>query len=337
MKLTKQLDKKTKQILIKALQNFEFPSDNSKKGENGKVLIIGGSKLFHSASIWALNIASRFSDMVFYSSTIENNLVVLEAKKVFLNGIVIQRKEIPSYIQEADVILIGPGMQRPTSFKNLINFKDAIPVDFKDIDSENDTYKLTNFLVSKYNNKKWVIDGGALQTIDIENINKKTILTPNSKEFFLLLSKINKHLDITEIKNFIDKTEKISLQVKDQNDIENAKINIKKLLKNQNIKLPNAPTLKKGHIDILFNNDEIYFIFGGNAGMIKGGSGDLLAGLISSFYIKLNALESIILASFINKKSADLLFKDFGPFYTITELEKQIPKTFFKIYKDFHL
>jgi len=40
----------------------------SHKGQNGKLLIIGGSSLFHAASAWSLQVAARLVDMVFYSS-----------------------------------------------------------------------------------------------------------------------------------------------------------------------------------------------------------------------------------------------------------------------------
>ena len=49
------------------LKNLYKPASGSHKGDNGKVLIIAGSKLFHAASLWPLMVASRIVDMVFYS------------------------------------------------------------------------------------------------------------------------------------------------------------------------------------------------------------------------------------------------------------------------------
>src|SRR5947209_19821753 len=94
------------------LKQLYIPSPSSHKGENGKVLVIGGSHLFHAASLWALSIASKIVDMVFYSSVPENNEIVKQAKEEFRNGIVIRREHIDDYIQEADSILIGPGIPR---------------------------------------------------------------------------------------------------------------------------------------------------------------------------------------------------------------------------------
>jgi NAD(P)H-hydrate epimerase len=90
---------------------FQF-EDDSHKGQNGKLLIIGGSTLFHAASLWAAEVASRFVDMIHFASTAENNEIFLHLKTIFRNGIVIARKSIPDYMLEDDAILIGPGMIR---------------------------------------------------------------------------------------------------------------------------------------------------------------------------------------------------------------------------------
>ena len=60
------------QITKKLLDKLYLSPKDSHKGQNGKLTIIGGSKLFHGASLWALKTASRIVDMVFYSSVKEN-------------------------------------------------------------------------------------------------------------------------------------------------------------------------------------------------------------------------------------------------------------------------
>src|SRR3990170_8665678 len=94
------------------LKKLYVPPKSSHKGQNGKLLIIGGSHLFHSASLWALKVASRIVDLVHYSSVDENNKIVQKLKEEFRDGIVVSRSEIESYIEEDDCILIGPGMLR---------------------------------------------------------------------------------------------------------------------------------------------------------------------------------------------------------------------------------
>src|SRR3989344_9471142 len=149
------------------LKKLYIPASDSHKGQNGKLMIIGGSKLFHAASLWSLKVASRIVDMVFYSSIPENNRIVQKAKEEFRDGIVIRRNQIDSYINEADCILIGPGLPREEGRE----------------EGDDDTKGLTERLFKKYPEKKWVIDGGSLQTIKPDIISQTAIVTPHQGEF----------------------------------------------------------------------------------------------------------------------------------------------------------
>src|SRR5580658_7753059 len=101
-----------KQFDSRHVKRLTLPAPDSHKGQNGKLLVIGGSNLFHAASLWALEISSKLVDMVFFASVPQNNEIVLALKKEFRNGIVIPRDELDSYVVEADCILLGPGMAR---------------------------------------------------------------------------------------------------------------------------------------------------------------------------------------------------------------------------------
>lgn len=93
-------------LTLSDVQHLQFPKVGSHKGQNGRLLIIGGSHLFHAASIWALEVASRIVDLVHYSSVPENNDIVQSIKKDFRDGIVIPRGDIDAYIEEDDCILM---------------------------------------------------------------------------------------------------------------------------------------------------------------------------------------------------------------------------------------
>src|SRR3989344_2811517 len=101
-----------KQVSVNDLKSLFLPPSDSHKGQNGRLLIIGGSHLFHAASLWALKVASRIVDLVHYSSVAENNEIVAKLKEEFRDGIVVKREAIESYIEEDDCVLIGPGMVR---------------------------------------------------------------------------------------------------------------------------------------------------------------------------------------------------------------------------------
>jgi NAD(P)H-hydrate epimerase len=173
---------------VNDLKKLYVPSSSSHKGENGKLLIIGGSVLFHAASLWALQVASRIVDMVFYSSVPQNNELVEKEKEEFRNGIIVPRNKIDHYIEEADCILIGPGLPR----ENGVELGD------------DDTKELTERLFKAYPNKKWVVDGGSLQTIKPETIPHNAILTPHHGEFFKLFeSRIKNQESRIKNKNYI--------------------------------------------------------------------------------------------------------------------------------------
>lgn len=275
------------------LKNLYIPPTDSHKGQNGKAMLIAGSKLFHAASIWPLTVMSRILDMVFYASTSENNEIVQKMKEQFLNGIVISRDKIDDYINEADAILIGPGLPREEGQE----------------EGDDDTKILTESLLKKYPDKKWVIDGGALQTIDpevLKGLQTTPILTPHHKEFEKLF---NFQLPIF---NFQSNPNELNDQ------IQNSVVRFAREY--------NCAILLKGERDIVSSPSETVIVSGGNQGMTKGGTGDVLAGLVTSLYAKNDAFISACAASYINKKAGESLAKKVGLYFNASDLSDEIPK-----------
>ena len=256
------------------LKQLYKPAHDSHKGDNGKVLIIAGSKLFHAASLWPLTVASRICDMVFYCSTHENNELVQKAKEEFRNGIIVERAKVEDYAQEADAILIGPGLPREEGIEQ----------------GDDDTKELTQRLFAKFPDKKWVVDGGSLQVINPAILPKTAIVTPHKGEFKTIFD-----LEPTE---------------------ENAEAMAKKF---------GIVVLLKGEVDIVSSPTETVRISGGNAGMTKGGTGDVLAGLVVSLYAKNDAFLSACAASYINKKAGEALENKMGIYFNASDLALEIP------------
>jgi hydroxyethylthiazole kinase-like uncharacterized protein yjeF len=256
------------------LRKLYKPALDSHKGQNGKLMIIGGSHLFHAASLWSLKVASRIVDMVFYSSVPENNAIVQKEKEEFRDGIIVPREKIEHYIQEAECILIGPGMPRKDGEEG----------------GDDDTKELTESLLAKYKDKKWVIDGGSLQVIKPEIIPHTAILTPHHLEFQTLFN------------------------------MEATKENVIKMAKTYDLAI-----LMKGPIDIVANSKEMVEIRGGNAGMTKGGTGDVLAGLTAALYCKNETFLSALAASYINKKAGESLSEKMGIYFNASDLVDEIP------------
>jgi NAD(P)H-hydrate epimerase len=291
-------------------KKFNLPKENSHKGQNGKVLIIGGSSLFHAASLWAAEVASHFVDIVHYCSTKENQKIFLNLKTKFRNGIIVSKKDLIDYVKEDDAILVGPGMIRKdkSNIKNQIskihfkNQKDLI--DIKDEGLY--TYFLPKFLIENFSQKKFVFDAGALQMMDKEwllKLKTPAILTPHQKEFERLFGEKIFDLDFEK---------KVEI--------------VKKYAKKYKIII-----LLKAIKDIVSDGEKTYVVEGGNQGLTKGGSGDVLAGLVVSFYAKNKALESAVFASILLKKTADVLFLEKGYWYNINNLIEAVPLVLKKI------
>ena len=162
------------------------------------------------------------------------------------------------------------------------------------------TARLSNRLLQKYPQKKWVVDAGALQMINPNLLNANCIITPHQQEIIILQEK-NSHFDP------------------------------------KNYQAP--PTcLLKGQIDYIFTKEngssKTIEIRGGNAGMTKGGTGDVLAGLLAALYCKNQALTSTLIASYINKKTGDYLYQKVGPYFNSSDLVETIPQVLWQEIQD---
>lgn len=301
------------------LQHLHFPLPNSHKGQNGKLMIVGGSELFHAASKWSLDVASRFVDMVFYASVPSNNQLVQEAKGQFWNGIVVPRIHIEDYMAEADCVLIGPGMDR-LPHEHQGQFTETPPTEEE---WNHDTAKVTNYLVKKYASKKWVIDAGALQMIDLQLLNEQCVITPHQQEFLRVYRNLQTLRMDAGLPNL--ETGQIAALLSGQNPA--GESDFEAVLKHVSILLGGTTLLIKGVRDVVVNSQTVEWISGGNAGMTKGGTGDVLAGLVAGLYTTNPVFASTVVASAINKKAGDTLYQRVGPNFNASDLAAEIPVT----------
>lgn len=289
----------------KLLKQLYIPPQNSHKGQNGKLMVIGGSQLFHAASLWALTIASKVVDMVFYSSVPENNQIVHELKKEFRNGIVVPRDEIENYISESDCILIGPGMVRTEKVEDGELRVDGLEQINRLEDEGEQSYFLTKYLLEKFPDKKWVIDAGTLQMMEPEwllPLSGNVVITPHPVEF-----------------------ERIRLKIKDER--------LKKEMERETLAKQiekfagvfNCIVLLKGQEDVVATPRRCESISGGNAGMTKGGTGDVLAGLVAALACNNELFLAATAGSYFNKKAGEALFEKVGYYFNASDLVEEIP------------
>jgi NAD(P)H-hydrate epimerase len=89
----------------------------------------------------------------------------------------------------------------------------------------------------------------------------------------------------------------------------------------------NCTVLLKGPVDVVCSKNKCVKIPGGNSGMTKGGTGDVLAGLVAALYCKNNDPFLVAQsASFINKKAGESLFKKAGYYFNASDLADEIPR-----------
>lgn len=257
------------------VQKLWFPPMETHKGQNGKLTIVGGSHLFHGASLWALKVASRIVDMVFYASTPENNQLAEKLKGEIFDFIAVPRGKVEEYIEESDAVLIGPGLPREEG---------------RDL-GEDVTRDLTERLLKKFPQKKWVLDAGSLQTMDTDWLSANTLITPHHQEFQNLFK-----LEATE---------------------ENVPLMAKKY---------GCAILLKGVTDVVCSRGDCRLVEGGNAGMAKGGTGDVLAGLAAALACKNDLFLAACCGSYINKKAGDELYLRVGPYFNASDLCEEIPR-----------
>lgn len=280
-------------------------SPDSHKGENGKItLVVGGSPFFHGAgqlSALAVNrIINHFSsitnDMVYFCTTPEIISYYKQRQPTFL---AINREELDEYISQSNVVLIGTGLMR-ISDQNREDTKNEPEI----------TKEMT--LKVLLSGKKAVLDGGSIQVIQPRDLlsNKNVIITPNQKEMAGLFNLNIQDLVISHSSSF--------------EEIQRLAEIVQEKAKEYEITI-----LLKGPIDIIANSKNWLFSPGGVPGMTKGGTGDVLAGVVAALYTNQNnSLLASATGSYITKKAGEKLFEKYKNNFDAVDLEEQIGATF---------
>ena len=266
------------------LKKLFVPAHDSSGEDNGQVTIVGGSSLFHGAPLFGIKIASRIVDMVFFASPEGSVGKVADQLKSKLSSFIwVPWEEVENYIEKSDAVLIGNGFLRFRSEKTPKGAR------FEVCDEEcRKTRDITHKLLTKFPDKKWVIDAGSLQTMDPSWIPRNAVLTPNRHEYKFL---------------FGDMSQK------------------------QAAKEYDCIIVRKGPTTIVSSPKETVEINGGNPGLTKGGTGDVQAGLTVALLAKDDPMLAACAASIIVKLAAEELFKTRGTIFNADDLADKIPET----------
>jgi len=257
------------EVSIADFKRLWKPDEDSHKAENGRLLIIAGSELYHGASILPLKVASRIVDLVYFFSVPENNEIVKEMKSDLPDFIVVPRDRVMDFMGKVDCVLIGPGLP----------------------DNE-DTQKLTEELLKNYPDKKFVLDAGSLSAIDPEILTENCIVTPHKGEFEKLFG-VEPSEEIMEMM-----CEKYGCVI-----------------------------VLKGPEDLICSKETCKINKTGNVGMTKGGTGDVLSGLIAALACKNDLVLAVCVGNFVNGLAGDRLKERLSRYYNASDLVEEIPKT----------
>lgn len=251
---------------------------DSHKGDNGRVLVVGGSEDYAGAAALAGLAALRSgADLVNIAAPEKAawavNCISPDLITTKVRGRHFKEKDakiVMDLMEKSDVLLIGNG-----------------------IGLANGAKKFCRKVIHNIKKPK-VIDADAIKSISIRDA-ENSIITPHSRELerFLINSGINKKIagKINNEKNIVKKS--ISIQN-----------SLKKFIYKNNI------VLLKGKIDIIITYKKIYYNKTGNAGMTKGGTGDVLAGLCAGFLAQsMNPEQSALNAAYFNGLIGDILLK----------------------------
>ena len=264
----------------------------SHKGNNGRLLVVGGSKDYSGApAIAGMAAIGAGADLVYVASpqktaeaikSTSPDLIVksLDGDKLTLN----HADEILELAEKVDAVLIGPGAGM-----------------------DGETSKLFNVLVAKIK-KPIVIDADGLKQVERALIKNREdiILTPHIfefKSFFKIDDDLNLDIDSFDFRMVdenITQFQQITREIK-------------------------ASVIVKGKYDLILSGTRFKINKSGNAGMTVGGTGDALAGICTSLLSQgINSFDSASLGAFINGLAGDRAFEVKGNGFSATDLVSYI-------------
>ena len=90
-----------------------------------------------------------------------------------------------------------------------------------------------------------------------------------------------------------------------------------------------AVILLKGQVDVVCSKKRVKLNFTGNPGMTRGGTGDVLSGIVGALLAqKVNAFEAAVAGAFVNGAAGDFVAGEVGYHMVASDLLAWIPRVF---------
>jgi len=223
------------------------------KGQNGVLTVIGGSKKYHGAPLYAIEAAAPFVDLIyFHSPEKDNHWILRQLKPKSKAFITVEGKSgLLAAVAKSDAVLMGNGLEENAANKALVNG-----------------------LLRSFPNKVFLLDAGAMMLTDPKLFFGRAVLTPHAGEF----------------------KRRFGLPA----SAKNARIMAAKT---------GCVILLKGAIDVITDGQSEWQNVTGNAGMTRGGTGDVLAGLVAALATQNDAYLAAQAGAFLNGLAGDLVAK----------------------------
>lgn len=272
--------KKPATVITKSDVALEKRKRNSHKGNYGKVKIIGGSAKYVGAPLFAsasccmsgaglTTMVVPSSQRIVYSQSAFDGMTLDFLPDDGDGNFVYSEVDAQRIMQNADVIVIGPGMGNTDA-----------------------TSKYVEYFITRFDGKL-VIDADGLNVL-AKNLNvlktprlSQIILTPHVGEFRRLCPKYTG--DMEDVKEFA-KEYGVTLTV-------------------------------KSATSIISDGNEIFINVTGTPAMSKGGSGDVLSGVVGAFFAVNTPIKAITLASYYFGLAGEIVEQNEGNQLSITPMD----------------
>jgi NAD(P)H-hydrate epimerase len=291
---------------------------DSHKGDNGRLLVVGGGPFSGAPALVGLGALRTGIDLVHFAAPINVSDIIAGFSP---NFIVHPLKESAEYFTTGDVknvlgllnttaadgIVIGPGLGRnPETMEAVTQLINKIP---KKIPLVLDADSLS------------VLSSKSRSGVTAKLLNGHTgILTPHKGEFNNL---VKNNPDLVKIKGKQQKIEAPGFAP----GLDKIAVSAKLFINNVDAK-SNWALIMKGQIDIITDGSAVKYNRTGNPGMTVGGTGDVLAGIAGALLAKgLTPFQAARAAAFINGYSGDLAWEKLGFGLTATDIIEYIPQT----------
>jgi NAD(P)H-hydrate epimerase len=267
---------------------YPKPFLESHKGDNGKVLIIGGGPFTGAPALAGMAAYRTGVDLVRIATPSDAYPVVASYSPNFivhpLSGGYLKPKDIEvilNFLPNVDCVVIGPGLGAHKSTRSAVR------------------------TILKKCTKPVLIDAdgikaaGEKRSVLTTNRSLTGVITPHLAEFMVLAG------------------EKLPDSIPDRSEV------VKKYAKKLKLTI-----ILKGPIDIISDGTNIKLNRTGNPGMTVGGTGDVLAGIVGGLLAKgLSPYNAARVGSFVNGYSGDLAFEELKYSMLATDVIDKIPLT----------